>query len=220
SDGLNIILKEKPDLIISDIMMPGIDGYTLCRKVKQNVNVNSIPVILLTAKTTTEDQMEGLETGADAYIIKPFNTELLRTTIYNLIQNRTRLIKNFSNKNLVDTKIDSIEIKSNDDILMNKIMKYINEHMSDPKLNVGMLAENIGLSRVQLYRKMKELTNQSVSSFIRTIRLKQAGELIKKDGVNISEVAYATGFTSLSHFSSAFREFYGFSPTEYKAKNK
>lgn len=215
-EGLEVILRDKPDLVISDIMMPEMDGITLCRKVKQNININHIPVILLTAKSKAEDRIEGLETGADAYIVKPFNTEILRTTASNLIANRERLRGQLIGEQQVEEKIVKIEMKSNDEILMGKVMKTINEHLTDPALNVEMLAANVGMSRVHMHRKLKELTNQSARDFIRNIRLKQAATLLREKNLSISEVAYATGFSNLSHFSNSFREFYGISPTEYK----
>lgn len=215
-EGLETILKEKPDLVISDVMMPEMDGITLCRKIKQNININHIPIILLTAKSKAEDQIEGLEIGADAYIIKPFNTELLRTTISNLIANRERLRGKLVGEQQVEEKITKIEMKSNDEILMSKVMKTINDHLADPTLNVEMLAANVGMSRVHMHRKLKELTNQSARDFIRSIRLKQAANLLREKNLSVSEVAYATGFSNLSHFSNTFRDFYGISPSEYK----
>lgn len=215
-EGLETILKEKPDLIISDVMMPEMDGITLCRKIKQNININHIPIILLTAKSKAEDQIEGLEIGADAYIVKPFNTELLRTTISNLIANRERLRGKLVGEQQVEEKITKIEMKSNDEILMSKVMRTINDHLADPALNVEMLAANVGMSRVHMHRKLKELTNQSARDFIRSIRLKQAANLLREKNLSVSEVAYATGFSNLSHFSNTFRDFYGISPSEYK----
>ena len=215
-EGLETILKEKPDLVISDVMMPEMDGITLCRKIKQNININHIPIILLTAKSKAEDQIEGLEIGADAYIVKPFNTELLRTTISNLIANRERLRGKLVGEQQVEEKITKIEMKSNDEILMSKVMKTINDHLADPTLNVEMLAANVGMSRVHMLHKLKELTNQSARDFIRSIRLKQAANLLREKNLSVSEVAYATGFSNLSHFSNTFRDFYGISPSEYK----
>lgn len=210
-EGLETILKEKPDLVISDVMMPEMDGITLCRKIKQNININHIPIILLTAKSKAEDQIEGLEIGADAYIVKPFNTELLRTTISNLIANRERLRGKLVGEQQVEEKITKIEMKSNDEILMSKVMKTINDHLADPTLNVEMLAANVGMSRVHMHRKLKELTNQSARDFIRSIRLKQAANLLREKNLSVSEVAYATGFSNLSHFpihSETFTEFH------------
>ncbi len=219
-EALDFILREKPDLVISDVMMPEMDGITLCRKMKQNLNVSHIPIILLTAKSKPEDRVEGMEIGADAYIVKPFNTELLRSTVNNLIANRERLKGKFSGEKQVEEKIDKIERKSNDEILMEKIMKIVNEHLANPELNVEMLAAGVGMSRVHMHRKLKELANQSARDFIRTIRLKQAASLLSEKNLTVSEVAYATGFSNLSHFSNSFRDFYGVSPTEYKEQRK
>ena len=215
-EALDYILREKPNLVISDVMMPEMDGITLCRKMKQNLNVSHIPVVLLTAKSKAEDRVEGLETGADAYIVKPFNTELLRTTVNNLIANRERLKNKFSGEKQVEEQMVKIEMKSSDEILMQKVMKTINEHLADPALNVEMLAANVGMSRVHMHRKLKELANQPARDFIRTIRLKQAATLLSEKNLTVSEVAYATGFSNLSHFSNSFHDFYGVSPSEYK----
>lgn len=215
-EALDIILREKIDLIISDVMMPEMDGITLCKKVKQNINISHIPIVLLTAKSKTEDRIEGLEVGADAYLVKPFNTEVLRTTVFNLINNRERLKGQRSSEQIIEEKVDKIERKSNNEILMDRIMKVINERISDPTLNVETLAASIGMSRVHMHRKLKELTNQSTKNFIRNIRLKQAATLLIENDLTVSEAAYATGFISISHFSNSFREFYGVSPSEYK----
>jgi signal transduction histidine kinase/ligand-binding sensor domain-containing protein/DNA-binding response OmpR family regulator len=215
-EALDIILREKIDLVISDIMMPEMDGITLCRKIKQNINISHIPIIMLTARSKSEDRIEGLEVGADAYLVKPFNTEVLRTTVFNLINNRERLKGQRSSELIIEEKADRIERASNNEVLMNKIMKVINERISDPEFNVETLAASIGLSRVHTHRKLKELTNQSTKNFIRNVRLKQAAILLIENDLSVSEVAYSTGFTSISHFSSSFKEFYGVSPTEYK----
>jgi len=215
-EALDFILKEKPDLVISDVMMPEMDGITLCRKIKSNVNINHIPIILLTAKTTEEDLAEGLETGADAYIVKPFNSEILKKTVSNLLENRERLKGKFVTQS--EGKLDKIEMKSSDEILMEKILKFINKNLDNTDLNVEMLSSEVGISRVHMHRKLKELTNMPARDFIRNIRLKQAGELLKSKKLSISEVAYAVGFSTLSHFSSSFKEFYGVSPKEYVEK--
>lgn len=216
-EALDLILTEKPDLIISDVMMPEMDGITLSRKVKQNININHIPIILLTAKSTPENKIEGLDIGADAYVSKPFNTELLKSTVANLIENRERLKSKFSGQQQPEDRIQKIELKSSDEILMQRIMKIINENLSNPELNVEMLAVNVGMSRVHMHRKLKELTNQSARDFIKGIRLRQAAALLSGKKLTISEVAYAIGFSNLSHFSNSFREFYGMSPKEYLA---
>lgn len=218
--ALDMILRDKPDVVISDVMMPEMDGITLCKKVKSNININHIPVILLTAKSSDEDKAEGFDTGADAYIAKPFNVELLKKQVANIIGNRERLehkgIDNEENKALIKQVI----LRPNDQILMEKIIKIINENIADSELNVEMLADGVGMSRVHMHRKLKELTNMSARDFIKSIRLKQAAELLSNNKFTVSEVAYALGFSNLSHFSNSFREFYGMSPTEYAEKHR
>ena len=214
-EAYDTIFADTPDLVISDIMMPEMDGLSLCRKIKQNTNVNHVPVILLTAKSKPEDTMEGMATGADAYMVKPFNTELLKSTIANLLANRKLLKSKFSGAQQQEDKVQKLSMKSADEILMSKIMKVINENLSNPDLNVEMLAANVGLSRVHVHRKLKELTNLSARDFIKNIRLQQAAALLKEKKLTVSEVAYATGYTNLSHFSSSFKEVHGMSPKEY-----
>ena len=213
--ALEIALTTNPDLIISDIMMPEMDGLTLCKKLKQNININHIPIILLTAKSKIEDKMVGIETGADAYFVKPFIIEELQASINNLLSNREMLRNKFIGSQSQEDKVKKILLKSSDEILMEKIMKTINNHLNNPKFSVEELANEVGLSRVHIHRKLKELTNQSASDFIRSIRLKQAALLLSEKKMGISEVAYAVGYTNLSHFSATFREQYGETPKDY-----
>jgi ligand-binding sensor domain-containing protein/signal transduction histidine kinase/DNA-binding response OmpR family regulator len=212
-EALEYILAKKPDLVISDVMMPEMDGITLCRKIKSNVNINHIPVILLTAKSDDRDWAIGLDIDADAYIVKPFNPEILKKTVSNILSNRERLKDKFHTQ--LEGKMEPIELKAFDDVLMEKILKIINDNLSNPKLNVEMLGDSVGFSRVHIHRKLKELTGQSPRDFIRTIRLEQAKKLLKQKKLTISQVADAVGFVSLSHFSSSFRDYYGISPKEY-----
>jgi len=219
-EALKLVFENNPDVVISDIMMPEMDGITLCRKIKTNLNINHIPVILLTAKTTDSDKAEGLDIGADAYIIKPFNVELLTKQILNLIENRNRLeIKPLEKKEMKEL-ISPEPLPSFDQLFLEKIVKIIRENISNSDLNVEFLADRIGMSRVQLYRRIKELTTQSPSDFIKTIRIKQAAELLAQQKANISEIAYLVGFSNLSHFSNSFKEFYGVSPSEYAFRNR
>jgi len=219
-DALDFILKEKPHLVISDVMMPEMDGITLCKRIKSNININHIPIILLTAKSTDEEKAEGFEIGADAYVVKPFNVELLKKRVANLIENRERLEVKLSDSEKNKSLIKPVVLRSSDEILLEKVMKIINENIAESDLNVEMLASGVGMSRVHMHRKLKELTNQSARDFIKTIRLKQAADLLAHQKLNISEVAYALGFSNLSHFSNSFREFYGMSPKEYAQQNR
>ncbi|PRY06823.1 signal transduction histidine kinase [Pontibacter ummariensis] len=214
-EALSAILEKAPHLIISDVMMPEMDGITLCRKIKQNVNVNHIPVVLLTAKAEEEDTLEGLGIGADAYMVKPFNIDILKKTVQNIIRNRDMLRNNFSGNQDQRDKVQKVAIKSADEKLLNKLLDIINRNMDNPALSVEMIAGEIGISRVHLHRKMKEITNQSTRDFIRNVRLQQAADLLSSKHLNISEVAFAVGFTSLASFSTAFKDLYGVPPTTY-----
>jgi AraC-like DNA-binding protein len=201
--------------------MPEMDGITLCKKLKSNVNINHIPIILLTARSSDEDKAEGFDIGADAYVAKPFNLELLRKRIANILENRERLeLKRGDQTNPNIPLIKQVVLKSSDQILLEKITRIINQNIDNPDLNVEMLAEGVGMSRVHMHRKLKELTNQSARDFIRTIRLRQAAELLSNQKLTVSEVAYALGFSNLSHFSNTFREFYGVSPKEFGDNNR
>ena len=213
--ALSEILKNKPDLIISDVMMPEMDGNTLCTKLKTNINTNDVPVILLTAKSREEDQLEGLETGADAYILKPFNMDILRRTIINLLTIRRTLRNKFSGNESQEHKVEQKEMQTPDDNLMRRVMDVINENLGDSDLSVDSIAQKVGISRVHLHRKMKELTNQTPHSFIRNIRLQQAAKLLKEGKQSITEVMYTCGFSNAASFSTMFKNLYGCSPREY-----
>lgn len=213
--ALNEILKNKPDLIISDIMMPEMDGTTLCAKLKSNINTNDVPIILLTAKSREEDQLEGLQTGADAYILKPFNMDILRRTIINLLTMRRTLKNKFTGKERQEEKVEQKKIQTPDDALMQRVMEVINENIGDSDLSVDMIAQKVGISRVHLHRKMKELTNQTPHCFIRNIRLQQAAKLLKDGKQSITDVMYACGFSNSASFSTMFKNLYGCSPREY-----
>jgi signal transduction histidine kinase/ligand-binding sensor domain-containing protein/DNA-binding response OmpR family regulator len=215
-EAFDFVLKEHPDLIISDVMMPVMDGNTLCRKVKKHPQTNHIPVILLTAKAQPGDRMEGLQNGADAYMVKPFNVDVLRSHIANLIGNRRVLLNKFSGAQAQEDKVTPVKVRAVDDKFMERVMTIINNHMADPEFNVEALSTELGLSRVHVHRKLKEITNLSTSNFIKQVRLQEAARLLQEDDkLNVSEVAYAVGYVNLSHFSVAFHDMYGMSPKEY-----
>lgn len=214
-EALLEIIRQQPQLVISDIMMPLMDGNTLCARLKSNINTNHIPVILLSAMSREEDQLNGLQTGADAYIVKPFNMEILRRTILNLLSVRHTLRNKFEGKESQEEQVQDVTLSSADDVLMERIMKVINEHLTDEDLSVEMIAREVGISRVHLHRKMKELTNQTPHIFIRNIRLKQAAKLLRESHKNITEVMYACGFSNPASFSTMFKNLYGCSPRNY-----
>ena len=214
-EGMKETLKTIPDLVISDIMMPEMDGNTLCTKIKSNPSTSHIPVILLTAKNRDEDQLEGLETGADAYIVKPFNMDILRRTIINLISRQDMLRLKYGRNDQLEEQVDDVQMKSPNDKLLERVMSVINKNISNSDLSVDYIAEEVGISRVHLHRKMKELTGQTPHDFIRNIRLKQAAQLLTNHSMNITEVMYACGFNNSASFSTIFKKFYGLSPRDY-----
>jgi signal transduction histidine kinase/ligand-binding sensor domain-containing protein/DNA-binding response OmpR family regulator len=214
-EGLTETLKTVPNLVISDIMMPEMDGNTMCSKIKQNPATSHVPVILLTAKSRDEDQLEGLEMGADAYIMKPFNMDILRRTIVNLIHTHQMLSLKFGRNDQLEEQVDDVKMKSPDDQLLERVMKVINKNIGNSDLSVDAIADEVGISRVHLHRKMKELTGQTPHDFIRNIRLKQAANLLASRNMNITEVMYACGFNNAASFSTIFKKFYGMSPREF-----
>ena len=218
-EALELILKKNFNLVISDIMMPEMDGLELCRRIKKNININHIPIILLTAKSTPERNMESLNLGADAYIPKPFDITILQKTALNLIQNRKLLKNTFDGSQLQKDKVKQVALESSDEILLKKIISFINENLSNSDLNVEMIANAVGISRVHLYRKLKDLTNQSASDLIKNIRLQQAADLLKSKQISVSEVAYAVGFSNLSTFSTNFKNLHGESPKKFQDKH-
>lgn len=213
------VMESMPDLIITDVVMPRMDGLTLLKTIKSNVDTNHIPVILLSSKNDVTDRMAGWDKGADGYLGKPFIMEELMAMVDNLIENRLRLKGKLSGTQQPDGKIDTPDIKGNDKILIDKIVSIINKHLDDPNLNVEKLCQEVGLSRAHLNRKMKELFGLTPSEFIRNVRLRKACELLKQPDVDISQIAYSIGFSSQPHFSTAFKRFTGISPTDYRRKN-
>ncbi len=187
----------------------------LVKKLKGNSTTNHIPVVLLTAKTNQEDRLEGIGRGADAYLTKPFMVDELHLVIHNLIKNRMKVKGKFSGAQQQEGKVKTITFKSSDEQLMERIVKTVNQYLENSAFNVQFLADEVGLSRVQLHRKVKSLTGISTGEFIRNIRLQQAEKLLLEKKMNISQVAYSLGFTNQTHFTTLFKKMYGLSPTEY-----
>jgi signal transduction histidine kinase/ligand-binding sensor domain-containing protein/DNA-binding response OmpR family regulator len=215
-DGVNKALEHIPDLIISDVMMPKMDGFELCEKVKTDERTSHIPVILLTAKATGEDKIEGLETGADDYIMKPFDAKILQVRVKNLIEQRKKIVDHYRKKQLFD--ISEIDAASTDKKFLNRALEIINNHISDEDFSVESFAKEIALSRVQLHRKLVALIGHAPGDFIRIVRLTKAGRLIRCNFGNISEIALEVGFSNPANFAKAFRVQFGVSPTEYRNK--
>jgi signal transduction histidine kinase/DNA-binding response OmpR family regulator len=216
-EGLEISVEHLPDLIVTDLMMPNMDGVEFCKKLKTDERTSHIPVIMLTAKASVENRIEGFETGADDYITKPFNMKELLTRINNLIDQRRKLRERFSREVTLQPK--DIAITSADEKFLNRTIEIIERNIGDGEFDVAALREKISLSHMQLFRKLKALTDQAPEEFIRTIRLKRAAQLMEKKFGNIAEITYEVGFNNLSYFAKCFKDMYGMSPSEYM-KNK
>jgi signal transduction histidine kinase/DNA-binding response OmpR family regulator/streptogramin lyase len=214
-DALKKLLVGNFDLVISDIIMPEMDGIELLKSIKTNTNISDIPVILLTSKSEVSDRLEGFKKGADAFLAKPFSMEELHILIDNLVSNVRRLRGKFSGAQDQTGKVEKVEVMGNNDLLMDRIMKCVNQNLSNPDFNVEKLTVDVGISRAQLHRKMKEITGISTGEFIRNLRMEQAARLIVKGDVNITQVAYAVGFNNQTHFSTAFKKHFGVTPKEY-----
>lgn len=219
-DALQRIFKKQPDIIISDVMMPELDGLTLCRKIKQNTTLNHIPVILLTAKADENTNLQGLKFGADAYITKPFYIEILRRTAINLVNMRAQMKLIYSGQQMQEDRLVKMELDGPNKKLLDRIMNVVNENISNPNLSIDMLCDEVGISRAHIYRKLKELTNQSGRDFIKNIRLKYAETLLLEDNFSISEIAEKVGFTNPGNFSSTFKEKNGLPPLQWREKMK
>lgn len=215
-EGIKQALEYVPDLIISDIMMPGVDGLELCEKLKTDERTSHIPIILLTARAGEEDQYKGLSTGADIYITKPFNNRILNTHVSNLITSRKALRERYSQEVILKPK--DIAISSLDEIFLERVQNVMNQQLTEPSFTIKEFSEAVAMSRMQLHRKLKALTGLSASEFVRSERLKLAATLLQKSDENISQIAYEVGFNDPSYFTKCFREAYGMSPKEYHKK--
>jgi signal transduction histidine kinase/CheY-like chemotaxis protein/streptogramin lyase len=213
-EGFNLAIEKSPDLIISDVMMPVIDGFEFCSKIKTDERTSHIPVILLTARAGQEDKIEGLETGADDYVTKPFDIKELKIRAKNLIEQRRRLREKFARD--TDFFIGSIASTSADEKFIRRILDIIFKHISEADFHMEDLAKESGISRSQLHRKISGIFGQSPGEFLRTIRLKRGAELLKEKTGNISEIAYQVGFDNPANFSTSFRRQFGIPPSEYR----
>ena len=217
-EGLGAATASIPDLVISDVMMPHMDGHEFCRRLKADERTCHIPVILLTARAALEDKLEGLQTGADDFITKPFNAQELKVRIRNLISQRERLKKSYKSRYLMagagTANLFSHLVSSDDKFLM-KATDFITRNLSDPALSIDRFSEHMAMSHSQLYRKLRALVDSTPSEMIRSLRLQRAAELLVRHTGNISEIAYEVGFNNPSYFSECFRKHFGYLPSEY-----
>jgi len=212
-EGLSRALKHIPDLIITDVMMPVMDGIELCKRLKSNERTSHIPVIMLTAKADFDSRISGLETGADDYILKPFQIRELRTRVFNLIRQRNMLRERFSGN--MEAIAEDIALNSYDVKFIRRVTEVVEDHLTDLEFDVRKLQEKSGMSHTQLYRKLHALTGLSPSRFIRHLRLKRAAKLLEQRYGSVTQVAFEVGFGNLSYFTKCFRKQFGISPSEY-----
>ena len=209
--GIKLAMKYIPDIIISDVMMPGLDGVECCRRLKSELQTSHIPVILLTACFLDEQRIQGYDGGADSYISKPFNSQLLLSRLRNLIANRRQLKQFFEDNQAIEKE----SISDLDKDFISRFKMLVEERMKDPNLNVENMGREMGMSRVQLYRKLKSLTNYSPNELLRQMRLKKSSFLLAASEMTVSEIAYEVGFTSPSYFTKCYKELFGESPTDF-----
>lgn len=212
-EGVNKALEVFPDLIISDIMMPGMDGYRLCEMIKSNELTSHIPVILLTAKADRESRLAGLERGADDYLSKPFDADELKLIVRNRIEERRKLRERFGRE--ITLEPAQISVTSLDEKFLKKVLAVIEARMDDENFSIEELSSEVGYSQVQFYRKIKALAGQMPSQFLRTIRLKRAAQMLSRNSDNVTQIAYSVGFGSLSYFTKCFKEQFGVTPGQY-----
>lgn len=218
SQGWEQALHQIPDLIVSDIMMPEMDGISLCRKIKHDPRTSHIPVILLTARAAEDQKIEGFKAGADDYVTKPFNFEILLARIRNRIALRHAMHKTFHHQ--IEVKASEIAVSSLDEKLIEKALKIVEANLAEPDFSVENLSHELGMSRVHLYKKLLSITGKTPIEFIRTIRLQHAAQLLEKSQLTVAEIAYKVGFNNPKYFARYFRDQYDMLPSAYANKKK
>ena len=204
----------RADAEIKEILPDGVDRTEEAYK-KEILKVSHIPVIMLSGKNKLQDRMLGLDTGADSYLPKPFYMSELKSLMANLINNRLIVKGKYSGQQEQAQHVDPVQFESSDEQFMKRVMEIVNENISNSEFNISQMVDEVGMSRTQLHRKLKELTGFSAARFVQNIRMQQAMKLLKEKRVNVSQIAYSVGFASQTHFSTTFKQYYGVSPTEY-----
>ena len=213
-EGISIARENIPDLILTDVMMPKMDGYLFSKEIRGDERTSHIPIIMLTAKAGLDDKIEGLETGIDAYLTKPFSAKELRVQIKNLIIQRKELRKRFAKATVI--KPSEVTTASVDQLFLQKAINFIESNFENEQFGIEQLAKFVGMSVSQLNRKLNALVDQPAGQLIRSLRLQRAADLLKQNIGNVAEVCYQVGFNDQAYFSRAFKKQFGVSPTEYK----
>jgi DNA-binding response OmpR family regulator len=214
TEGFDLAIRYVPDLVLTDWMMPGLSGIDLCKTLKENEITSHIPVVLLTALAESKSKLQGLDTGADDYLTKPFEMPELKARLRNLIRERRKLREKYARIN--PWPHGNVKIESTDERFLKKFYDEIQREVGNPDLTIEGLSRALGVSRVQLHRKLTALTGRSASDLLREYRLSRAADLLRKNVGNVSEVAYQVGFDNLSYFTKAFRQKYDMTPSEFK----
>ncbi|MEZ5038458.1 MAG: two-component regulator propeller domain-containing protein [Saprospiraceae bacterium] len=215
-EGLSLAMASNPDLIISDVMMPKMNGIEMCSQLKQELKTSHIPVILLSARTSLIFKVNGLETGADDYISKPFSPQILQIKAKNLLSSREKLKERFRTE--ATLSLQSLAVTTADERFMENLIRLIEKNMKDPSFGVEFLGKELRMTRVHLYRKIKALTGLTASEFVRNVRLRYAAKLLSNSFLNINEVSYEIGFQDPSYFRKCFKQMFGISPTQFRDK--
>jgi DNA-binding response OmpR family regulator len=214
-EGLETARNQVPDLVVSDVMMPRMDGFEMLVQLRKDPATDHIPVIMLTAKADAESRIEGLQAGADNYVAKPLDPRELRVRVANLIEQRALLRRKYST-NIDLLPVQDLPLVSQDERFLAQALTVVNEHMEDEEFNVAGFAREVGMSRTQLHRKITALTGKSARFVIRQQRLRRASQLLASGYGNVAEVAFAVGFKSIAHFSRIFKEEFGELPSKYR----
>ncbi len=217
-EGFDKALELLPDLVISDVMMPEMDGYELCNKIRKNEKISHLPIILLTARDTPQDVLFGVKKGADDYITKPFDSEILMEKVKRLLLSRAELSKKFSKKIVLEPT--KKEITSSDEKFLNSALKYVEQNITDPELNLENMASELAMSSTTMYRRMKSVCNQSPGEFIRTVRFKRASQLLRDTNLTISEIIEMVGYQDANRFRENFRNEFGLTPGQYREQSR
>jgi CheY-like chemotaxis protein/AraC-like DNA-binding protein/anti-sigma regulatory factor (Ser/Thr protein kinase) len=215
--GLKMVSELMPDIVISDVMMPGIDGIELCRRIKENPELNHIPVILLTASTSPEVRLKGIEGGADDYVNKPFEKDILVARVKGILKTRNNLQKYFFNE-ITLNKSNNLKISQEYKDFLQRCIAIVEAHINDPEFSIKTIADEIGMSHSNLYRKIKSISGQSATAFIRFIRLRKAAEILLTTDSTVYQAAYSVGLTDLKYFREQFSKLFGLNPSEYIKK--
>lgn len=213
--GLEMAREESPDLIISDVMMPIMDGFTLCKHLKSDIHTSHIPLILLTARTSYVHQVEGLKQGADDYLTKPFNVEVLKLKIANLLRLREQLRTAITGNDTLNVEPKALSVSSADETFIENTLEIVEKNMSNAEFSVVEFGKELGFSRMQLFRKLKQLTGLAPNEYIRMLRIKRAAQMLQQGDLNVTQITYSVGFSDIKYFRKCFKAQFGLTPTQY-----